>query len=77
MTYSIAAELGFNLPDELAMDSTTGQLCIALPLDYESTSSYEFPVTASDQGMTYILTDNMQICQRYSSFYFLTNNFNN
>ena len=50
VTYSIAEDLGFDLPDELTMRQATGQLCVTLPLDYETTSSYEFPVTASDQG---------------------------
>ena len=55
VSYSIAADLGFDLPEELTMERNTGQLCIALPLDFETTSSYEFPVTASDQGITHFI----------------------
>lgn len=50
VSYSIAKDLGFTLPDELTMEPNTGQLCVALPLDFEAVASYEFPISASDQG---------------------------
>lgn len=28
----------------------TGELCVALPLDYEAYSNFEFPVIATDRG---------------------------
>ncbi len=48
--YSVAEDLGFAPPAELTLDAASGQLCVALPLDYETTAAYEFPITAADQG---------------------------
>lgn len=36
--------------DDFRLDSKTGQLCIAKPLDYERTAVYDIPVLATDRG---------------------------
>ncbi len=48
--YSFADDLGFKIPQEMEVDQNTGEVCIAETLDYEDTSSYEFPIVATDQG---------------------------
>jgi hypothetical protein len=35
---------------DFVVKSTTGEVCIAGPLDYETRSVYEFPVIATDRG---------------------------
>ncbi|CAH1803297.1 unnamed protein product, partial [Owenia fusiformis] len=49
VTYSIAANLGFENPAEFTIGEIDGRICIVAPLDYETRKIYEFPVTAKDQ----------------------------
>ena len=49
VTYKIAANLGFQSPDEFEVRSS-GDICVTSRLDYETRKTYDFPVVASDQG---------------------------
>ena len=50
VTYTIANNLGFQLPMELEVRRDTGQICVTQPLDYETRQTYDFPVLATDPG---------------------------
>lgn len=41
---------GFKKMMEFEVKHTTGDVCISGTLDYETRSSYEFPIIATDQG---------------------------
>lgn len=41
---------GFKKMMEFEVKHTTGDICISGTLDYETRSSYEFPIIATDQG---------------------------
>jgi protocadherin-16/23 len=41
---------GFKRTNEFEIRSGTGDVCIAGQLDYETRSSYEFPIIATDRG---------------------------
>lgn len=41
---------GFKKMMEFEVEHTTGDICISGTLDFETRSSYEFPIIATDQG---------------------------
>jgi protocadherin-16/23 len=41
---------GFRRTNEFEIRSSTGDVCIAGDLDYETRNSYEFPIIATDRG---------------------------
>ncbi|CAH1987791.1 unnamed protein product [Acanthoscelides obtectus] len=51
VNYTIGGDGGAMIrPAEFKVKSDTGDICISSPLDYETRSVYEFPVTATDRG---------------------------
>ncbi|VEN39451.1 unnamed protein product [Callosobruchus maculatus] len=51
VNYTIGGDGGAIIrPAEFKVKSDTGDICIRAPLDYETRSVYEFPVTATDRG---------------------------
>jgi len=52
VTYHLA-NLSQSTMDVFSIGSTSGKLCVAKPLDYETLKIYEFPVYAIDSGKWY------------------------
>nr|CAH7760929.1 unnamed protein product [Callosobruchus chinensis] len=53
VNYTIGGDGGAIIrPAEFKVKSDTGDICIRAPLDYETRSVYEFPVTATDRATT-------------------------
>ena len=42
---------GYKKNAEFEIRPSTGEVCIASELDYETRNSYEFPIIATDRGM--------------------------
>ncbi len=51
LLYTIGLNLGFQHPGQFEIRNTTGQICVVASLDYETKSTYEFPILATDQGV--------------------------
>lgn len=46
---------GFARHPHFSVNSHSGEVCVALPLDHETKTAYEFPVIATDRGENYNL----------------------